>query len=192
MPLYAAELALVDRVADGTNAGFRRDDALLAIVILTDEDDCSREDNNFTIQNDVCSTMQGVKPVAEYKHRLIFDLYPIREADPIAALIEKGEWSPGDGTPGTAVPAVPVPSSQPVVPDPVARLEAEIAAMTGTPPARPLQPTPTPTPPPSAPAWLLPRPRSPCCRLRRRCRSSGGRRMLRRCAPCSKGGTRGS
>jgi hypothetical protein len=29
MPLYATTLALVDRVADGTNAGLRRDDALL-------------------------------------------------------------------------------------------------------------------------------------------------------------------
>src|SRR5690606_33246380 len=49
MPLYATELALRDRVQDGTNAGFRRDDALLAIVMLTDEDDCSRRDNNFQV-----------------------------------------------------------------------------------------------------------------------------------------------
>ena len=49
MPLYAAELALGDRVADGTNAGFLRDDALLAIVMLTDEDDCSRTDDNITL-----------------------------------------------------------------------------------------------------------------------------------------------
>ena len=70
MPLYATKLALNERVADGTNAGFLRDDALLAIIVLTDEDDCSREDNNFTIQNDVCSTMSGLKPVAEYKQML--------------------------------------------------------------------------------------------------------------------------
>jgi len=49
MPLYTSELALGARVADGTNAGFLRDDALLAIVYLTDEDDCSRRDNNFTL-----------------------------------------------------------------------------------------------------------------------------------------------
>ncbi|MBX3211982.1 MAG: hypothetical protein KF850_08115 [Labilithrix sp.] len=67
MPLEATKLALVDRMADGTNTGFLRDDALLAIVILTDEDDCSRDDNNFTIQNDVCKTMQGLKPISEYK-----------------------------------------------------------------------------------------------------------------------------
>ncbi len=70
MPLEATKLALNDRVADGTNAGFLRDDALLALVILTDEDDCSRDDNNFTIVNDVCSTMQGVKPMADYKQML--------------------------------------------------------------------------------------------------------------------------
>jgi hypothetical protein len=40
-PLEAARLALTDRIADGKNAGFMRDDALLAVVILTDEDDQS-------------------------------------------------------------------------------------------------------------------------------------------------------
>jgi len=66
MPLYALKLAFNDRMADGTNTGFLRPDALLGTVILTDEDDCSREDNDFTIQNDVCATMPNVKPVAEY------------------------------------------------------------------------------------------------------------------------------
>ncbi len=56
MPLYATELALGDRMDDGTNEGFLRDEALLAIVILTDEDDCSRRDNNFTIENDACTS----------------------------------------------------------------------------------------------------------------------------------------
>jgi hypothetical protein len=41
MPLRSMKLAFSDRMADNTNAGFRRDDALLAIVVLTDEDDCS-------------------------------------------------------------------------------------------------------------------------------------------------------
>ena len=66
MPLYALKLAMNDRVADGTNAGFLRPDALLAVVILTDEDDCSREDNDFTIQSDSCDTMANLHPVAEY------------------------------------------------------------------------------------------------------------------------------
>jgi len=70
MPLYATKLALNERMADGTNAGFLRPDALLAIIVLTDEDDCSREDNGFTIQNDVCATMDGLKPIGEYKQML--------------------------------------------------------------------------------------------------------------------------
>jgi hypothetical protein len=53
MPLLALEWSLSDRVADGTNAGFLRDDALLAVVVLTDEDDCSREDDPITIELDV-------------------------------------------------------------------------------------------------------------------------------------------
>jgi hypothetical protein len=70
MPLYATELALVDRMKDGTNAGFLRPDALLAVVILTDEDDCSREDNNFTVSDETCDQMKEVRPVAEYKQML--------------------------------------------------------------------------------------------------------------------------
>ncbi|MBT8491729.1 MAG: hypothetical protein KJO07_01605 [Deltaproteobacteria bacterium] len=54
MPLYSLELALTERVKDGSNAGFLRDDALLAVVVLTDEDDCSRTDNNFEIESDQC------------------------------------------------------------------------------------------------------------------------------------------
>jgi hypothetical protein len=54
MPLYTTQLAFTDRVADGTNDGFRRPEALLATVVLTDEDDCSRTDNNFEIESDQC------------------------------------------------------------------------------------------------------------------------------------------
>jgi len=104
----------------------------------------------FDLKEMVKPQVFTLAPVAEYKHRLIFDLYPVKAADPIAALIEKGEWSPGDGT-ATAVPAVPVPPAQAVAPDPVARLEAEIAAMSGAPPARATQPTPMPGKPASKP-----------------------------------------
>ena len=66
MPLYALKLALEDRVADGTNAGFRRPDALLGVVILSDEDDCSREDNDFTVANDSCDTMPNLRSIDDY------------------------------------------------------------------------------------------------------------------------------
>ncbi|MBK9072429.1 MAG: hypothetical protein IPL79_15725 [Myxococcales bacterium] len=52
MPLMMSTWALQERVADGTNAGFLRDDALLGIVMLTDENDCSRTDNGFTLGGD--------------------------------------------------------------------------------------------------------------------------------------------
>ncbi len=52
MPMLTTMLSLKDRITDGTNAGFLRDDALLAIVMITDEDDCSRRDNNFSVTND--------------------------------------------------------------------------------------------------------------------------------------------
>ncbi len=43
MPLGAIRDAFEDRIADGTNVDFHRPDALLAVVILTDEEDCSHE-----------------------------------------------------------------------------------------------------------------------------------------------------
>jgi hypothetical protein len=49
MPLLMARWALDKRVGDGTNAGFVRPDALLAIVMLTDEDDTSTSQNNFVL-----------------------------------------------------------------------------------------------------------------------------------------------
>jgi hypothetical protein len=65
MPLEGLRLALTDRMADGANAGFLRDDALLAVVILTDEDDCSRSDNHFTLAlgESLCG---APTPVASY------------------------------------------------------------------------------------------------------------------------------
>lgn len=49
MPLLMSKWALSERIMDGTNAGFLRDDALLAIVFLTDENDSSTDTNNWTI-----------------------------------------------------------------------------------------------------------------------------------------------
>ena len=54
MPLYTTELAFTERTSDGTNGPFLREDALLALVILSDEDDCSRTDNDFTVESDSC------------------------------------------------------------------------------------------------------------------------------------------
>jgi hypothetical protein len=45
-PLLAARRALVDH-ANGPNAGFRRADSVVAIVVMSDEDDCSAEDTSL-------------------------------------------------------------------------------------------------------------------------------------------------
>jgi hypothetical protein len=66
MPLYASELALSARIQDGTNAGFLREDALLAIIILTDENDCSRHDNNFDVYVDQPCTSEPVSDYIEF------------------------------------------------------------------------------------------------------------------------------
>jgi hypothetical protein len=65
MPLAAMRTAFEERMADNTNAGFRRQDALLAIVILTDENDCSYEAPvtlNFT--ESLCDSQ--MEPPANY------------------------------------------------------------------------------------------------------------------------------
>ena len=50
MPLLMTQRAIRERVLDGTNAGFLREDALLAVVILTDENDCSRTDDPIRME----------------------------------------------------------------------------------------------------------------------------------------------
>ncbi len=65
MPLEGARLAVTERMADSSNAGFLRSEALLALVILTDEEDCSRPDDHFTLGfgEDLCGS---AAPVAQY------------------------------------------------------------------------------------------------------------------------------
>ena len=46
----------------------------------------------FDLKEEIKPQVFSLSPVGEYKHRLIFDLYPVNAPDPIAALIEKGEW----------------------------------------------------------------------------------------------------
>lgn len=43
--LKAAQLALSEPLLSGPNAGFLREDALLAVIVVTDEDDCGSEDD---------------------------------------------------------------------------------------------------------------------------------------------------
>ncbi len=65
MPLESAKLALVDRIQDGQNAGFLRADALLAIVMLTDENDCSVSGDPVSVPQ-TATLCERTDPVASY------------------------------------------------------------------------------------------------------------------------------
>ncbi|HWT70653.1 MAG TPA: N-acetylmuramoyl-L-alanine amidase [Oxalicibacterium sp.] len=71
----------------------------------------------FDLKEEVNPQVFTLKPVGEYKYRLVFDLYPINPPDPIAALIEKGQWSadaPDDNMPPPVAEAKP-PYAEPKV-----------------------------------------------------------------------------
>jgi N-acetylmuramoyl-L-alanine amidase len=58
----------------------------------------------FDLKEEVTPQVFTLPPAGNYKHRLIFDLYPVKQVDPIAAMIEKGDWS---DPPPAAAPATP-------------------------------------------------------------------------------------
>jgi len=75
----------------------------------------------FDLKEAVKPQVFTLAPIGTYNHRLIFDLYPVKPVDPIAAMIEKGEWSRDDA-----------PSVKPVLPaphDPVADQRAQMPPM---------------------------------------------------------------
>jgi len=47
----------------------------------------------FDLKEEVTPQVFTLAPAGNYKHRLIFDLYPVKAVDPIAAMIEKGDWT---------------------------------------------------------------------------------------------------
>ncbi len=102
----------------------------------------------FDLKEEIKPQVFTLAPVAGYQHRLIFDLYPTKPVDPLAALIEKGDW-PVDGAAAadSANPASPLPATPPAqteaAPDAIAKLEAEMSGLGGTPPPQAVQPTPS-------------------------------------------------
>jgi N-acetylmuramoyl-L-alanine amidase len=93
----------------------------------------------FELKETVKPQVFNLTPVAGYKHRLIFDLYPVRAADPLATLIQERDWTTGDGPP----PPAPIDSGAPAA---AGKLEAQAAQATGTPtPQQAARPTPAPT-----------------------------------------------
>jgi N-acetylmuramoyl-L-alanine amidase len=76
----------------------------------------------FDLKEEIKPQVFTLAPVGEYKHRLIFDLYPVKAVDPIAAMIEKGEWTRDPAAP-IGKPELPLPA------DPMAKQETEMPAM---------------------------------------------------------------
>jgi|GEM_PF-6854234 len=67
MPLEAVRLALSEELSYGANAGFLRNDSMLIVVLVTDEDDCSRSDDDYTLRSEQdCDP----EPVAAYARLL--------------------------------------------------------------------------------------------------------------------------
>jgi N-acetylmuramoyl-L-alanine amidase len=58
----------------------------------------------FDLKEEVTPQVFTLPPAGNYKHRLIFDLYPVRAVDPITAMIEKGDWSGDDKVASTPTP----------------------------------------------------------------------------------------
>lgn len=96
----------------------------------------------FDLKAEIKPQVFTLAPVAGYQHRLVFDLYPATPVDPIAALIEQGDWSPG---PTTTLAADQPALGDPVAATPVAGAPASPNPATGTPPVQ------IPVPPPAAP-----------------------------------------
>ncbi|MEB0138111.1 MULTISPECIES: N-acetylmuramoyl-L-alanine amidase [unclassified Undibacterium] len=61
----------------------------------------------FDLKEEVSPQVFTLQPVGNYKHRLVFDLYPANAPDPIAALIEKGDWQ-NDGQHAQVAPTTPM------------------------------------------------------------------------------------
>jgi N-acetylmuramoyl-L-alanine amidase len=62
----------------------------------------------FDLKDSIDPQVFSLAPVGDYKHRLVFDLYPANPPDPIEAMIRKGEWNidgPSDATRTAQAPA---------------------------------------------------------------------------------------
>ncbi len=56
----------------------------------------------FDLRQPVAPQIFTLKPVAAYKHRLVFDLYPKYQADPLLALVQEREKAPAAAPPTPA------------------------------------------------------------------------------------------
>jgi N-acetylmuramoyl-L-alanine amidase len=61
----------------------------------------------FDLKADVKPEVFTLRPIAEYGHRLVLDIYPAMASDPLIALLEKNQTPPPAATPATPAPAGP-------------------------------------------------------------------------------------
>lgn len=64
-PFRAARMALTDRILDGTNAGFLRPGARLAVIVVSDEDDCSDSPPTDATTNSACHDLVNKQTVLD-------------------------------------------------------------------------------------------------------------------------------
>nr|WP_198982234.1 N-acetylmuramoyl-L-alanine amidase [Herbaspirillum sp. ASV7] len=83
----------------------------------------------FDLKEEIKPQVFTLAPVGEYKYRFVIDLYPANPQDPIAALIQKGDWlkeAPANSNPplaqGPGSAPAPAPAKQP---DPAPLAEAK-------------------------------------------------------------------
>jgi N-acetylmuramoyl-L-alanine amidase len=72
----------------------------------------------FDLKDEIKPQVFTLAPVGEYKYRFVIDLYPAAPADPIAALIQKGDWLKD-------APREPAQAQAPAKPDPAPLAEAK-------------------------------------------------------------------
>lgn len=72
----------------------------------------------FDLKEEIKPQVFTLAPVGEYKYRFVIDLYPSNPQDPIAALIQKGDWL-------KEAPANPPQAQAPARPDPAPLAEAK-------------------------------------------------------------------
>jgi N-acetylmuramoyl-L-alanine amidase len=81
----------------------------------------------------------SLSPVAAYQHRLVFDLYPVKQVDPLEALIaERMKERPAALLPSPSNPAPPVPTA-----DPLGELIAQQLQRPARAPSAPTEPQPS-------------------------------------------------
>lgn len=96
----------------------------------------------FDLKAEIKPQVFTLAPAGQYKHRLIFDLYPVQQADPIAAMIENGDWSNAPGS----TPAHPAHPAAPAVAQPGTAVQAGQATQAAQSPVL-LKPEPAPSAP---------------------------------------------